>query len=60
MKRGNKQTLQKEHKSWESEEMWENGRDALMQETLLKPVLFPETRSLSASNSRWAKYLIWS
>lgn len=31
-----------------------------MQETLLKPIFFPEIRSLSASNSRSAKYLAWS
>jgi len=58
MKGGNKQTLHEEHKSSEREAIWDNGREALMQETLLKPNLFPETRSLSASNSRSAKYLI--
>lgn len=57
---GNKQTLHEEHKSSLRLDMWERGREAFMQETFVKPILFPETRSLSASNSRSAKYLAWS
>lgn len=57
-----KQTLHEEQKSSETEglEICDNGTVAFMQETFLKPFLFPPTRSFMASNSRSAKYLLWS
>lgn len=53
-------TLQEAHKSAETFNTNDIGNVALMQETLLNPFLFPATRSFSASNSRSAKYLLWS
>ena len=59
-KEGSKQTLHSVHRSSEKFDISDNGRVAFMQETLLNPSLFPATRSFSASNSRSAKYLLWS
>lgn len=57
-KRGKQQTLHAAHKSSEMFNNCDNGNVAFMQETLLKPSLFPATRSFSASNSRSAKYFL--
>lgn len=56
----NRQTLHEEHKSSEELASCDNGRVAFMQATRVNPSLFPEVLSLSASNSRSAKYLLWS
>lgn len=51
-------TLQEVLKSYATFETSENGRVALMQETLPKPTLFPAIRSVSASNSRSVRYFV--
>lgn len=53
-------TLQEMHNSSETLTSDDIGIVALMQETLLNSFLIPDTRSFSASNSRSAKYLLWS
>lgn len=57
-KKGSKHTLHSAHRSSEKLDNSDNGRVAFMQETLLKPSLFPATRSFSASNSRSARSLL--
>jgi len=52
------QTLHAEHKSSKELDNCDNGRVAFMQATRVNPSLFPEVLSLSASNSRSAKYLL--
>lgn len=54
------ENLQEVLKSYATFETSENGRMALMQETLPKPTLFPAIRSVSASNSRSVRYFVWS
>lgn len=52
------ENLHAEHKSSEEFDSCDSGRVAFTQDTRVKPSLFPETLSLSASNSRSAKYLL--
>lgn len=57
-KNGNSHTVHVVHKSSEMLNTCDNGRLALMQVTLPKPVLFPAIRSFNASYSRSAKYFL--